>query len=125
MQSWNALKYFSVVVALAVRIAYTRSGSDEWKIVAWITSVISAIAVIYWDIVLDWGLLQRKSVNPWLRDKLLVSHKSVYFVAIVSTSQTSTSLYIMSIIEIRYECCCYSLSAELGYIEFEYIFDLL
>ncbi|KAH6786486.1 EXS family protein [Perilla frutescens var. hirtella] len=37
----------------------------------------------YWDIVIDWGLLRRNSKNPWLRDKLLISNKAVYFVAIV------------------------------------------
>ncbi|KAI3944929.1 hypothetical protein MKW92_003556 [Papaver armeniacum] len=37
----------------------------------------------YWDIVKDWGLLQRHSKNPWLRDKLLISHTSVYFIAMV------------------------------------------
>ncbi|KAI3941508.1 hypothetical protein MKW92_033419 [Papaver armeniacum] len=48
---------------------------------AWISAIISAVAAIYWDLVLDWGLLRRNSKNPWLRDKLLVSQKSVYFVA--------------------------------------------
>ncbi|KAK3222983.1 hypothetical protein Dsin_010008 [Dipteronia sinensis] len=38
---------------------------------------------LYWDIVMDWGLLRRKSKNPYLRDKLVISNKSVYFVAMV------------------------------------------
>ncbi|KAK4346612.1 hypothetical protein RND71_032951 [Anisodus tanguticus] len=37
----------------------------------------------YWDIVMDWGLLQRNSKNT-LGDKLLVPYKIVYFVAIAS-----------------------------------------
>ncbi|CAM8885716.1 unnamed protein product [Rhodiola kirilowii] len=80
---WNALKYLSTVVAVCVRTAYSLNKKQEWMIAAWIISVISGIAVTYWDIVLDWGLLQRRSKNPWLRDKLLVPYKSVYFGAIV------------------------------------------
>uniref|UniRef100_A0A7N0V7P2 Uncharacterized protein n=1 Tax=Kalanchoe fedtschenkoi TaxID=63787 RepID=A0A7N0V7P2_KALFE len=80
---YNALKYFSTVVAVCVRTAYSLNKEPAWMVAAWIISVISGIAVTYWDIVLDWGLLQRRSKNPWLRDKLLVPYKSVYFVAIV------------------------------------------
>ena len=36
-----------------------------------------------WDIIVDWGLLRRKPKNAWLRDKLIVPNKIVYFVAIV------------------------------------------
>ncbi|KAL1125925.1 hypothetical protein V6Z11_A13G076000 [Gossypium hirsutum] len=34
---------------------------------------------MYWDLVVDWGLLQRSSKNRWLRDKLLIPYKGVYF----------------------------------------------
>ena len=51
---------------------------------AWIFSVIAAICGTYWDLVVDWGLLQRQSKNRWLRDKLLIPYKSVYFGAMVS-----------------------------------------
>ncbi|KAL9664567.1 hypothetical protein QQ045_019972 [Rhodiola kirilowii] len=83
MHFWNALKYLSTVVAVCVRTAYSLNKRQEWMIAAWIISVISGIAVTYWDIIIDWGLLQRCSKNPWLRDKLLVPFKSAYFVAIV------------------------------------------
>ncbi|RVW77968.1 Phosphate transporter PHO1-like 3 [Vitis vinifera] len=46
---------------------------------AWVSSIIAAISSTYWDLVIDWGLLQKNSRNRWLRDKLLVPHKSVYF----------------------------------------------
>lgn len=49
------------------------------------TSGFTTVYNTYWDIVYDWGLLTRKSRNPWLRDKLLIQNKAVYFVAIVST----------------------------------------
>ncbi|KAL6186816.1 hypothetical protein ACLB2K_042935 [Fragaria x ananassa] len=37
----------------------------------------------YWDLVVDWGLLHRNSKNRWLRDKLVIPYKSVYFGAMV------------------------------------------
>lgn len=48
---------------------------------------MATLISIYWDVVKDWGLFQKKSRNPWLRDKLLVPHKSVYFVAMVSEGE--------------------------------------
>ncbi|KAI3900184.1 hypothetical protein MKW92_004926 [Papaver armeniacum] len=44
-------------------------------VLAWICSTVATIVAIYWDLVLDWGLLRKNSKNPWLRDKLLVSYK--------------------------------------------------
>ncbi|KAK6798636.1 hypothetical protein RDI58_006339 [Solanum bulbocastanum] len=54
-----------------------------WRVMAASTSGVTTVANTYWDLVIDWGLLQRNSKNPWLRDKLLVPYKIVYFVAIV------------------------------------------
>ncbi|KAL1807952.1 hypothetical protein ACET3Z_024942 [Daucus carota] len=82
VQGWNSLKYFSIIVSFVTRTAYGRNNSNEWYIIAWITSVVAGIVATYWDIIYDWGLLNRKSTNPWLRDKLLVPYKSVYFAAI-------------------------------------------
>ncbi|XP_073300879.1 phosphate transporter PHO1 homolog 3-like isoform X2 [Primulina huaijiensis] len=83
MQGYNGLKYFSIIVAVSTRTAYTLSRANSWKIVAWITSIGATIVSTYWDIVFDWGLFQRNSKNRFLRDKLLVPHKSVYYVAVV------------------------------------------
>ena len=80
------MKYLATILAVCARTAYTLNGGATWKIIAWTTSIIATILSTYWDIVVDWGLLQSKSKNRWLRDKLLVPHKSVYFVAIVRTS---------------------------------------
>lgn len=80
MQGLNGLKYLATIVAVCTRIAFTRNKhSIAWKVVAGIASTIAAVVSTYWDIVLDWGLLQRNSTNPWLRDKLLVPHTNVYF----------------------------------------------
>ncbi|KAI3927371.1 hypothetical protein MKX01_027602 [Papaver californicum] len=45
--------------------------------------MIAAVANTYWDLVIDWGLLHWHSKNFCLRDKLLVPHKSVYFIAMI------------------------------------------
>ncbi|KAK4485541.1 hypothetical protein RD792_008183 [Penstemon davidsonii] len=86
MQGYNGLKYFLTIVAVSTRIAYTLTREEEnnwWLVLAWVTSIIATIFSTYWDIVLDWGLLQPNSKNRWLRDRLLIPHKSVYFLAIV------------------------------------------
>ncbi|KAL0421027.1 UNVERIFIED_CONTAM: Phosphate transporter [Sesamum latifolium] len=82
-QGYNGLKYLSTIVAVCARTAYTLNRGATWKLVAWIASIIATIYSTYWDIVMDWGLFQRGSKNRWLRDKLLIPHKTVYFVAIV------------------------------------------
>ncbi|XP_041010731.1 phosphate transporter PHO1 homolog 3-like isoform X2 [Juglans microcarpa x Juglans regia] len=84
MQGYNGLKYFVTIVAVCMR---TASSLDEkssgWKTLAWVFSAIASIISTYWDLFFDWGLLQRQSKNRWLRDKLLIPHKSVYFGAMV------------------------------------------
>ncbi|KAG6420945.1 hypothetical protein SASPL_117491 [Salvia splendens] len=89
MQGLNGLKYFSTVVALVMRSLYditvqNGNASSFWRIMAAATSGITTIYNTYWDIVVDWGLLQKKAKNRWLRDKLLISNKAVYVVAIVA-----------------------------------------
>ncbi|XP_017975932.1 PREDICTED: phosphate transporter PHO1 homolog 9 [Theobroma cacao] len=81
----NGLKYFSTIVAVAIRTIYQfqKQKTTPWLVLAAATSGIATIANTYWDIVIDWGLLRRNSRNPWLRDKLIVPHKGVYFVAMV------------------------------------------
>ncbi|KAH6761876.1 hypothetical protein C2S52_019309 [Perilla frutescens var. hirtella] len=89
MQGLNGLKYFSTLVALVMRTLYdiARQNRDPavsfWRIMAAATSGITTIYSTYWDIVVDWGLLRKNSKNRWLRDKLLISNKAVYAVAIV------------------------------------------
>ncbi|CAA3021115.1 phosphate transporter PHO1 homolog 3-like [Olea europaea subsp. europaea] len=83
MHGLNGLKYFSTILAVSTRTAYTLNNGNVWKLVAWITSANATIFSTYWDIVIDWGLFQRNSKNNLLRDKLLVPHKSVYFAAMV------------------------------------------
>ncbi|CAN1321467.1 Phosphate transporter PHO1 homolog 5 [Linum perenne] len=87
MQGVNGLKYFVTIVAVTLRTAYSLNKGVGWRVIAWVFSAIAAIGGTYWDLVYDWGLLQRGSKNRWLRDKLLVPHKSVYYtlIAIVAS----------------------------------------
>ncbi|XP_019195152.1 PREDICTED: phosphate transporter PHO1 homolog 3-like isoform X2 [Ipomoea nil] len=82
-QGVNGLKHFTTVAALVLRTLYELKKGATMRILAAVFSGITTIANTYWDIVIDWGLLQRNSKNPWLRDKLLVPNKAVYFAAIV------------------------------------------
>ncbi|KAL5582251.1 hypothetical protein UlMin_014693 [Ulmus minor] len=82
MQGLNGLKYFSIIIAVAMRTSYDLNNKVVlWRILAAASSGIATILGTYWDLVIDWGLLCRNSKNPWLRDKLILPNKSVYFVA--------------------------------------------
>ncbi|KAJ0100258.1 hypothetical protein Patl1_21128 [Pistacia atlantica] len=83
MHVCNGLNYFLTVVAISTRTAYYLYKGMSWKIISGIFSAIAALYGTYWDLVVDWGLLQHKSKNRWLRDKLLIPSKTVYFVAMV------------------------------------------
>ncbi|KAF3975062.1 hypothetical protein CMV_001667 [Castanea mollissima] len=83
MQGLNGLKIFLILIAVAMRTTYDLKRAMTWRIIAAVSSGVATVAATYWDIVIDWGLLRRNSKNPWLRDKILVSNRSVYFVAMV------------------------------------------
>lgn len=83
MHALNGLKYFSTIVALVSRTLYDLNRGSFWRILAASTSGVTTVYNTYWDIVIDWGLLRRDSKNRWLRDKLLISNKTVYLVAMV------------------------------------------
>lgn len=84
-RAWNGLNYLFIIIAFLARTAFELKKGNTWKILALITSSIAAIQNTYWDIFMDWGLLKRHSKNPYLRDKLVLPHKSVYFIAMVTT----------------------------------------
>ncbi|XP_056844389.1 phosphate transporter PHO1 homolog 8 isoform X2 [Raphanus sativus] len=81
-EGYNALKYLLTIVAVCLRTAYSLNRGNAWRNAAWIFSALATFYGTYWDIVFDWGLLQ-KSSKSWLREKLLVPHKSVYYAAMV------------------------------------------
>ncbi|XP_076886840.1 phosphate transporter PHO1 homolog 3-like [Bidens hawaiensis] len=82
-QAMNGLKYLSTIAAVVTRTIYTQRRGTTMKIIAASTSGVATIFSTYWDIVMDWGLLCRNSENPWLRDKLILPSRSIYFIAIV------------------------------------------
>lgn len=80
----NGLKYFSTIVAVIIRTIYEiKKGKTSWMVLALISSAFATMMNTYWDIVVDWGLLRKRSKNKFLRDRLQVSHKSIYFAAMV------------------------------------------
>ena len=51
-----------------------------------ISYFVSSCYTLYWDLINDWGLLNRWSTHPWLRDELVYGHGHknwIYFLAMV------------------------------------------
>lgn len=82
-------KYVSAMVAAGARLTYTRQSNHLWFGIVLVTSVVATVYQLYWDFVKDWGLLNPKSKNPWLRDDLILKNKSIYYISIVSHSSQS------------------------------------
>ena len=80
----NMGKYVSAMVAAGVRITYARESTTGWLAVVLVSSVVATLYQLYWDFVKDWGLLNPKSKNPWLRDDLVLKNKNFYYFSIVS-----------------------------------------
>ncbi|XAR48949.1 hypothetical protein NMG60_11031944 [Bertholletia excelsa] len=78
----NLGKYVSAMVAGGARITYARQSTHLWMVIVLATSFLATVYQLYWDFVKDWGLLNPKSKNPWLRDDLIVKNNSIYYVSI-------------------------------------------
>ncbi|XP_052296162.1 phosphate transporter PHO1 homolog 10 isoform X5 [Citrus sinensis] len=83
VHGWNGLKYLLIIIAVLIRTAFELKKGTTWFVLALASSAVAVAMSTYWDIVMDWGLLQRKSKNTYLRDNLVISNKSVYFAAMV------------------------------------------
>ncbi|KAL8196464.1 hypothetical protein R6Q57_024759 [Mikania cordata] len=77
---YNGSRYFLTIIAVVLRTVFELKMEKSWKVLALVSSVAAILFNTYWDIAIDWGLLQRKSKNMFLRNKLAVSRKYVYFV---------------------------------------------
>jgi len=54
---------------------------------------------------MDWGLLQSQSKNWFLRDKLLIPHRSVYFGAVVSKKNTwQIRIILLALVAQNWNC---------------------
>ena len=90
----NLGKYVSAMVAAGARLTYAQQPNTTCMIIVLLTSVVATIYQLYWDFVKDWGLLNPKSKNPWLRDELILKNKSIYYISIVSWSHQCLIFFI-------------------------------
>ncbi|ERN18829.1 phosphate transporter PHO1 [Amborella trichopoda] len=79
----NLGKYVSAMLAAGARLTYAMQPTPTWFALVIITSTMATIYQLYWDFVKDWGLLNPKSKNPWLRDELILKHNSIYYASII------------------------------------------
>ncbi|KAG6597350.1 Phosphate transporter PHO1, partial [Cucurbita argyrosperma subsp. sororia] len=79
----NMGKYVSAMVAAGARLTYSRQDTRLWFVIVLVTSFVATIYQLYWDFAKDWGILNPKSRNPWLRDELILKNKGVYYLSIV------------------------------------------
>nr|XP_024403762.1 phosphate transporter PHO1-like [Physcomitrium patens] len=80
-QLYNAGKYASAMMAVGVRVTYSMKEDTTWLVLFILFSCFATFYQLYWDIVVDWGLLQKNSKNKWLRDNLIFRKKYIYFVS--------------------------------------------
>ncbi|KAJ7943427.1 Phosphate transporter PHO1-like protein [Quillaja saponaria] len=60
IQGYNGLKYLLTIIAVGLRTAYEFHQGNGLKALACVFSALAAIYATYWDLVIDWGLLQAK-----------------------------------------------------------------
>lgn len=82
------------MVAAGARLTYARQPTQLWLIVVLVTSIVATVYQLYWDFVKDWGLINPKSKNRWLRDDLVLKNKGIYYVSIVSFVCLFVCLYV-------------------------------
>jgi hypothetical protein len=80
-QSINFLRYFFSIITIAM--AFSIKNDPNYKYIWLISSIWTAVHGFYWDITLDWGLLQTTSTNFMLRDKLAIKNKAFYYIAML------------------------------------------
>lgn len=98
----NLGKYVSAMIAAGARLTYAQQESHLWLIIVLVTSLIATVYQLYWDFVKDWGLLDPKSKNLWLRDELVLKKKGFYYMAIVSWLIINKYIYITQATTLSY-----------------------
>lgn len=91
----------SAIIAVGLRQAYTNYRSRPeielpLRVLYIIASIIATIYTNYWDLCNDWSLLNKKAKNKWLRDKLILKNKSLYFIAIVRNPNFNIVFFVAS-----------------------------
>lgn len=79
----NMGKYVSAMVAAGARLTYSRQDTHLWFIIVFVTSFVATVYQLYWDFAKDWGILNPKSRNLWLRDDLILKNKGIYYLSMV------------------------------------------
>lgn len=79
----NLGKYVSAMLAAGAKLAYEKERTVGWLCLVVVMSSVATVYQLYWDFVKDWGLLQKGSKNPWLRNDLILRRKSIYFLSMV------------------------------------------
>jgi len=101
-RAFNSLNYLSTITAMVFRTAFELKKGNSWKVLALVFSALAVLQNTYWDIVKDWGLLQRLSNNPYLRDKLILPHRSIYFIAMVTVKLTKRVCVLLHMVLVYY-----------------------
>ena len=71
------------LINVATSAVYFRYQTPWSLILFCVSHVIGSLATIYWDLIMDWGLLNRDSKNRYLRDDLVLDNKIWYYLAMV------------------------------------------
>jgi hypothetical protein len=89
----NAGKYFCSIIV--IWLSATQNITDNWNVrVVWITfSVLATFYSYMWDIMMDWGFLQKNSKHFLLRDDLIYEWRWIYYWAMVSNLALRVSWY--------------------------------
>lgn len=79
----NLGKYVSAMLAAGAKVAYEKERNMGCLCLVVVMSSAATVYQLYWDFVKDWGLLQKHSNNPWLRNDLMLRRKFIYFFSMV------------------------------------------
>ncbi|KAL1828878.1 hypothetical protein ACET3Z_007290 [Daucus carota] len=77
----NLGKYVSAMLAAGAKVTYEKERTTGWLCIVVIMSSVATVYQLYWDFVRDWGLLQKGSKNPWLRNDLILRQRFIYFLS--------------------------------------------
>ncbi|KAG2654855.1 hypothetical protein PVAP13_1NG563700 [Panicum virgatum] len=77
------LPYYWRAMQCLRRFKYAATPTPLWMWMVVISSSGATIYQLYWDFVMDWGFLNPKSKNLWLRDQLILKKKSIYYVSMM------------------------------------------
>ncbi|KAL6525519.1 hypothetical protein OROHE_015826 [Orobanche hederae] len=79
----NLGKHVSTILAAVVKVVYNKKKSPGWLCIVLVVSSAVTFFQLYWDFVIDWGLLWCNSKNRWLGDELMLRKKFIYFISMV------------------------------------------